>query len=224
MKKKALLIALALAGSATVSGQTSDQPEPGREEKSITNEGADRSELTDNGLSHEIDKTTIIDSLQAIRKDPASVKFHSAMCYDMSMPPVDTTFICPACGEETKYYAASFMGKVADLVPYLNRSFKQAKVKIDADFSDFCSKCCKDASKEPELKFTTHCLDCGQTFDWKATKFEELDQLSLLFLSFPITEVNQGQIGTEKIEPEKLSEYLSNRFLCPLCRDKHGLK
>jgi len=53
---------------------------------------------------------------------------------------------------------------------------------------------------------------------------EELEQLSLLFVSFPVTEVDQGHLGQQKIEPEKLSEYLSNRLLCPACREKHGLK
>ena len=218
MKKKALLLAVALASAATVSGQTSIPPEPAKEGNSSTNEGVD------NALSQEISKATIIESLQAIQKDPASVSFHSAMCYEMSMPPLDTTFTCPTCGSETKYFAQSYQGKVADLVPYLNRSFKQARVKIDADFSDFCSKCCKDANKEPELKFTTHCLDCRQTFDWTANNIEELDRLGLLFLNFPITEVDQGHKGTQKIEPEKLSEYISQRFLCPACRDRHGLK
>ncbi len=216
MNRKALLLALALAGS-TAHAQTSTQPEPARED-------SDSIEKTCQQAVSEIDKLTIIESLQAIKKDPSQVKFHSAMCYDMAMPPMYTTFSCPTCGTETQYAYQSYQGEVANRIAYLLRSLGQIKAKTEVDFSDFCSKCSKDNDDQPELKFTTNCLDCSKTFKWTANSIEELEQLPLLFSSFPVTEVDQGQIGQQKIEPEKLSEYLSNRLLCPACREKHGLK
>lgn len=217
MKKKALLLALALAGSTTAHAQTSDQPEP-------VHETSDNAKKSGQQAISAIDKLTIIESLQAIKKDPSLVKFHSAMCYDMAMPPDYTTFSCPTCGAETQYAYQSYQGEVANRVAHLLRSLGQIKAKTEVDFSDFCSKCSKDSDGQPELKFTTHCLDCSQTFTWTANTIEELEQLSLLFVSFPVTEVDQGHLGQQKIEPEKLSEYLSNRLLCPACREKHGLK
>jgi len=217
MKKKALLLALALAGSTTTHAQTVVQPEPAREDTSSTEKSSQQA-------VSEIDKLTIIESLQSIKKDPSQVKFHSAMCYDMAMPPAYTTFSCPTCGSETQYAYQSYQGKVANNVSYLLRSLNQIKAKTEVDFSDFCSKCSKDSDDQPELKFTTHCLDCSQTFTWTANTIKEIEQLSLLLVSFPVTEVDQGHKGGQKIEPEKLSEYLSNRLFCPACREKHGLK
>ncbi len=218
MNKKALLLAAALAGSNSVNAQTAGLPEPAKDEKSIASESAE------NCMNNAILKTTIIESLQAIRKDPATVQFHSAMCYEMSMPPADTTFTCPDCGAVTQYLRQSFQGQVADQMPSLNRSLKNAAVKISVDSSDFCNNCSKNSDKEPELRFITHCLDCDQTFPWKITKIDEIDQLGLLFVSFPLTSVDMGQKGSQLIEPEKLAEYLANRFLCPVCCEKHGLK
>jgi len=217
MKKRALLLALALAGSTTAHAQTSDQPEPARET-------TDNAKKSDQHTVSEIDKLTIIESLQAIKRDPSQVKFHSAMCYDMALPPEYTTFSCPTCGTETQYAYQSYQGEVANRIAYLLRSLGQIKAKTEVDFSDFCSKCSKDNDNQPELKFTTHCLDCSKTFNWTANTIEELEQLSLLFVSFPVTEVDQGHLGQQRIEPEKLSEYLSNRLLCPACRKKHRLK
>lgn len=218
MNKKALLLAAALAGSTAVGAQTAALPESGNEEKTVPNEAGEK------GLSKEINKATIIESLQAVRKDPSTVKFHSAMCYEMSMPTADTTFSCPTCGTGTQYFKQSFAGMVSDNASFLLRSLEGAKVRMSVDYSDFCSKCCKDASRPPELRFTTHCLDCSKTFNWNVTSIDEIDRLNLLFVEFPITSIDQGQIGEQLIEPEKLSEYLSQRFLCPVCREKHGLK
>jgi len=218
MKKKALLLALALAGATTAHAQVASQPEPAREDSN------DTAKTEKNAVAGEIDKLTIIESLQAIKKDPTTVKFHSAMCYDMAMPPAYTTFSCPTCGVETQYHTQSYQGEVANRVAYLNRSLGQLKAKTAADFSDFCSKCSKDSDDQPELKFNASCIDCGQSFSWTANTIKELEQLPLLFTDFPVTEVDQGHIGEQKIEPEKLSEYLSNRLLCPACREKHGLK
>lgn len=218
MKKKALLLAAALVGSNAMGAQTSDIPETPKNINSVANESAE------NAMNQPISKAIIIESLQAISKDPTTVKFHSAMCYEMSMPPADTTFTCPNCGTVTQYFKQSFQGMVADNAPGLLRSLKNSQVKFAVDYSDFCSKCCKNGEKQPELRFTTHCLDCSKTFDWNVTAIDEIDQLALLFVSFPITSVDQGQIGTELIEPEKLPEYISHRFLCKPCRDKHGLK
>ena len=217
MKKKALLLALALAGSTTAHAQTAVQPETAPKE-------SDSSETTSQKAVSEIDKLTIIESLQSIKKDPSQVKFHSAMCYDMAMPPEYTTFSCPTCGGETQYHYQSYQGEVANRVAHLLRSLSQIKAKTEVDFSDFCSKCSKDNDDQPELRFTTWCLDCGKSFGWTANSIDELEQLPLLFTSFPVTEVDQGHLGQQKIEPEKLSEYLSNRLLCPACREKHGLK
>lgn len=218
MNRKALLLAAALASSGTVNAQNPALTEPARDENSLAGE------KTENAMNKAINKTDIIESLQAIRKDPKTVQFHCAMCYDMSMPPADTSFTCPDCGTVTQYLTHSFQGKIADHMPSLNRSLKSACVKFDVDSTDFCSKCGKNGDKAPELRFTTHCLDCGQTFSWKVTTIDEIDQLGLLFVSFPITSVDQGHKGSQLIEPEKLSEYLSNRFLCPVCREKHNLK
>jgi hypothetical protein len=218
MKKKALLLALALAGSTSAHAQTTKQPEPAREN---TN---DTIPSEKNAVAAEISKLTIIESLQAIKKDPTTVKFHSAMCYDMAMPPVYTTFSCPTCGTETQYHTQSYQGEVANRVAYLSRSLGQIKAKTAVDFSDFCSKCSKDSDDQPELKFNASCIDCGQSFNWTANTIEELEQLPLLLTDFPVTEVDQGHIGEQKIAPEKLSEYLSNRLLCQACREKHGLK
>ncbi len=218
MIKKALLLAAALVSSNSAGAQPGVKVEPAREENSSAKE------VTENSMNQEINKTTIIESLQAIRKDPSTVKFSSAMCYEMSNPPVDTTFSCPDCGTVTPYYRESFQGRVSDHLPSLIRSLKDSKVKISVDHSDFCSKCNKVGENKPELKFTTHCLDCGQTFNWNVNTIEGIDQLGLLFVSFPITSIDQGQIGEQLIEPEKLSEYLSQRLLCNTCREKHGLK
>ena len=218
MNKKALLIAAALAGSPSVNAQTTTLPEPARDENTMARGNPE------NSMSSAITKTTIIESLQAIRKDPATIKFHSAMCYDMSMPPADTTFSCPDCGAVTQYLRRSFQGKVAEQMPSLQRSLTNATVKISVDSSDFCNKCSKNIGKEPELRFITHCLDCGQTFPWKITQTEEINRLELLFVSFPLTSIDMGQKGSQLIEPEKLAEYLANRFLCPVCCEKHGLK
>jgi len=218
MKNKALLLALALAGSTATHAQTASQPVSARKDSDTTEKTADKAAVS------EIDKLAIIESLQAIKKDPSQVKFHSAMCYDMAMPPEYTTFSCPTCGTETQYAYQSYQGEVANRVSYLLRSLGQVKARTEVDFSDFCSKCSKDNDDQPELKFTTHCLDCSQTFNWTANTIGEIEQLSLLFVSFPVTEVDQGHLGQQKIEPEKLSEYLSNRLLCPACREKHGLK
>ncbi len=216
--KNALILALALAGSTSAGSQAVEPIQQKGESRASAGKGDDR------GIKSEIDRSVIIESLKAVKKDPTTVKFSSAMCYDMSMPPADITFTCPACGTQNTFAYQSYPGKVAEMVSYLQRALPDAKVKIEADFSDFCSKCCKDPQKEPELKFNTHCLDCGVVFPWKASTIEELEQLDLLFISFPITEVNQGQIGSVKIAPEKLSEYLSQRYLCPGCRERHGLK
>ncbi len=220
MKRKALLIAAALAGAAVnataQSGDLSVEPLVEPESKTIkANVGK---------KANEIEKAKIIESLQEIRKDPTTVQFHSAMCYDMVMPPPDTTFACPYCGNTAQYPTRSFAGKVADWMPSIERTLALCKVKIEADYSDFCPKCRKDTAQPRSLKFVSYCLDCGEKFNWSASGEKEVEQLTLLALKFPIKEVDQGEKGSMKIEPEKLSRYISDRFLCPKCREKHGLK
>ncbi|MEW6711248.1 MAG: hypothetical protein AB1403_15580 [Candidatus Riflebacteria bacterium] len=217
MKKKAIILAAALAGlNPTIQAQEPVEPvEPANTGEKVSTSPSEVSAL---------EKAKIIESLKAIRKDPATVKFHSAMCYDMVAPPPDTSFACPYCGEPTSYPTESFAGKVADWQASINRFLSLSRVKIEVDFSDFCSKCDKDKEAPPQLKLTSHCLDCSATFDWVVCNEEELDQLSLLSLNFPITEVDQGHLGSQKITPEKLSEYISHRMFCPNCLKKNGLE
>ena len=220
MKKKALLIAAALAGAAmNANAQTGEMPaEPSDKGEAKTQEAKNTSKVS------EIEKTKIIESLKEIRKDPTVVKFHSAMCYDMVMPPPDTTFTCPYCGETAQYRSQSFAGKVSDWMSSIDRTLALCKVKIEVDYSDFCPKCRKDAAQPQALKFVSHCLDCDANFNWSASYESEIEQLSLLAQKFPIKEIDQGEMGSQKIEPEKLSQYISERFLCPECRQKHDLK
>ncbi|MFZ5951460.1 MAG: hypothetical protein ACOYXC_12195 [Candidatus Rifleibacteriota bacterium] len=217
MKKKAIFLAAALAGLApAVKAQEPVEPvEPANSGEKVSASVIEVSEL---------EKTKIIESLKAIKKDPSTVKFHSAMCYDMVAPPPDTSFACPYCGEPTSYPSESFAGKVADWQASINRFLNLSRVKIDVDFSDFCSKCDKEKESPARLKFTSHCLDCSATFAWEINNEEELEQLSLLSLSFPITEVDQGHLGSQKISPEKLSEYISHRMFCPKCLSRNGLE
>jgi ribosomal protein L37AE/L43A len=220
MKKKAFLIAAALAGASinanAQSGELPVEPLDQPEVKATTGKSGNK--------ANEIERTKIIESLQQIRKDPTTVQFHSAMCYDMVMPPPDTTFTCPYCGNTAQYSTQSFAGKVADWMPSIDRTLALCKVKMEVDYSDFCPKCRKDEAQPRSLKFVSYCLDCGEKFGWSASGEKEIEQLSLLAQKFPIKEIDQGEKGSMKIEPEKLSQYISNRFLCPKCREKHGLK
>lgn len=219
MKKKALILAAALAGTAA-NAQSPQTLQPDSFEKKVS---APQPKINSE-VESKVNKTTIIESLKAIRKDPTTVKFHSAMCYDMAMPAPDTSFSCPNCGISTSYLTQSFSGKVADWMPSVKRIIKNSAARISVDFSDFCSKCNTRQEAEPELKFVTDCIDCGKQFQWSVKNETELEQLSLLALKYPIKEVDQGQMGSQLIAPEELADFIAKRFLCPDCRQKNGLE
>ncbi len=220
MKKKAFLLAAALVGvTSTTLPQTSEP-----NDLVTTTDSGVEANSTAKDARNGITKTTIIESLKTIRKDPATVKFHSAMCYDMVMPPPDTTFSCPACGATTQYKTQSFAGKVADWVPSLERMLGMIQARNRIDYSDFCTSCRKNGDQAQQLRFTTHCIDCSKTFNWSVNNEHELEQLRLLTVNFPVTEVDQGEKGSNLIAPEELSQYLSHRLLCPECRQKHNLE
>lgn len=219
MKKKALILAAALAGTAA----HAQSPQPLQPDSFDKNLSAPQPK-TNSEVGNKVNKTTIIESLKAIRKDPTTVKFHSAMCYDMAMPAPDTSFSCPNCGISTSYQTFSFAGKVADWMPSVKRIIKNSAASMSVDFSDFCSKCKTSQGAAPELKFVTQCIDCGKQFDWSVKNETELEQLSLLALKYPIKEVDQGEKGSQLIAPEKLAEYIAKRFLCTDCRQKNGLE
>lgn len=219
MKKKALILAAALAG-ATGHAQSPQSLQPDSFEKKVS---APQPKINSEAEGA-ANKATIIESLKAIRKDPTTVKFHSAMCYDMAMPAPDTSFYCPECGSSTSYQTRSFAGKVADWMPSVKRIIKNSAARISVDSSDFCSKCKTRQEADPELKFVTHCIDCDKQFEWSVKNETELEQLSLLALKYPIKEVDQGEKGSQLIAPEKLADYIAKRFFCPDCRQKNGLE
>ncbi|HOY65446.1 MAG TPA: hypothetical protein PLP29_01075 [Candidatus Ozemobacteraceae bacterium] len=170
-------------------------------------------------------RQALIDSLRALRREPEKVPFHSAMCYDMTMPPESVSYVCEACSGTTELSYRG-LGELSREVPYLKRSLADLPVNVHLDASPLCSKC--GAGKTPGIELTTECGECGKSFTWTVSTADEKDRLRLLFVAHPITSFDAGPrgMGDDGPDPKRVienAEYIASRLFCEDCRKKLGL-
>lgn len=170
-------------------------------------------------------RQTLIESLRALQREPDKVPFHSAMCYDMSMPPASVRYTCETCGTVTDLpYKGP--GELSEELPYLRRSFRDLPVKVTIDASPLCSKC--GGGKPYCMVMTTECGECGKAFSWNISTSDDRDRLKLLFIDHPVETFDAGSKGMGRDGPDakrviENADYIASRLFCDDCRRKLGL-
>lgn len=170
-------------------------------------------------------RQALIESLRALQREPDKIPFHSAMCYDMTMPPSSVSHTCETCGTVTEVpYEGP--GELSSWLPYLKRSLADLPVKVTLDASLLCSKC--GGGKPYGILMTTECGECGKVFTWNVSTRAEKEQLRLLFLAHPIKSFDAGPLGmgADGPDPKKVAEnaeYIASRLFCESCRVRLGL-
>lgn len=169
-------------------------------------------------------RQALVESLRALQREPDKVPFHSAMCYDMSMPPSSVSHACETCGTVTEVpYRGP--GELSEALPYLKRSLADLPVRLTLDASPLCSKC--GGGKPYGISMTTDCGECGKAFTWNVSTSEEKDRLQLLFLAHPITSFDAGpkggRDGSDSKKVVENAEYIASHLFCDDCRKKLGL-
>lgn len=170
-------------------------------------------------------RQALVESLRALQREPDNVLFHSAMCYDMTMPPASVQYTCETCGAVTDLpYQGP--GELSVELPYLKRSLRDLPVKVTVDASSLCSKC--GGGKPCGIVLTTSCGECGKTFSWSVSTSEEKDRLKLLFIAHPVRFFDagpkgMGMDGTDAKRVIENADYIASRLFCEDCRNKLGL-
>lgn len=170
-------------------------------------------------------RQALVESLRALQREPDKVPFHSAMCYDMSMPPSSIPHTCETCGTVTDVpYEGP--GEISSWLPYLRRSLQDLPVRVTLDASPLCSKC--GGGKPYGIVMTTECGECGKKFSWNVSTSEEKDRLKLLFITHPVQSFDAGPKGMGMDGPDakrviENADYIASRLFCEECRRKLGL-
>jgi len=81
-----------------------------------------------------------------------------AMCYSVAGPPTEIDYVCPVCGEKTRYAATAEDQKNSEIIwevnsnlPECRRWVSQVKgIKVELDERQFCKKC-KPGIRRPVL-------------------------------------------------------------------------
>ncbi|MFZ5951461.1 MAG: hypothetical protein ACOYXC_12200 [Candidatus Rifleibacteriota bacterium] len=169
----------------------------------------------------ELSQQKLIDALKAMKNQPDSIKFHSAMCYKMALGPDTFEYSCPDCGKITSHKYHSPGGAMARQITSIRRSFANLPAKITIDEKSLCHFCGKDA--EAKLCFFTECGSCSKNFSWKITETEDLEKLEWLFLKYPLAELDIGPGRGPETDPQrvkKMVEFVSGCMFCPECIKK----
>ncbi len=218
MDKLKRMLAAMLVGAIPVSAAGQEPPLP------APNGGAAAGE-TGAWKPDEGKRQALVESLRALQREPDKVPFHSAMCYDMSMPPVSVQYTCETCGTVTDLpYEGP--GELSEALPYLRRSFRDLPVKVTIDPSHLCSKC--GGGKPYCIVMTTECGECGKAFSWNVSTSDEKDRLKLLFIAHPVDSFDAGPKGMGRDGPDakrviENADYIASRLFCEDCRKKLGL-
>ena len=97
--------------------------------------------------------------LQKIETSPAPpVTKMGAMCYDISLPPPVTEYVCPVCGEKTLYPLAenrwetpvNGLEELRGMQIQVNKQARRRDVSVTLDERQFCRKCMPDFTNVPQ--------------------------------------------------------------------------
>lgn len=218
MNRLKRILAAMLMGAVPVGGIAQ---EPGEPAAGLATGGAEAMAWKPDPLK----RKALVESLQALQREPDKVEFHSAMCYDMSMPPASVPHTCETCGTVTELpYVGP--GELSGWLPYLKRSLQELPVKVTLDASPLCSKC--GGGKPYGIDMTTECGECGKAFSWNVSASEDKDRLKLLFIAHPVQSFDAGQkgLGFDGTDAKRVIEnveYIASRLFCESCRTKLGL-
>jgi ribosomal protein L44E len=182
------------------------------------------SATSDRVIDNKVAKEKLIKALKDMKRNPESVKFHSAMCYKVSRPPKTFDYTCPDCGTVTTHKYRSKAGNMARETASIRRSLSRLPTKVSMSEKSLCSKCKQD--EKIKLDFSTSCCECGKNFVWDVDNNMDLAKMDYLFLNFPVTDVDNGLSRGPQINPKKtkeIVEYVSQRLFCPDCIKKLDL-
>jgi hypothetical protein len=153
---------------------------------------------------------------------PPDKRSSGAMCYSVSRPPTQASYVCPKCGERTLYDESNkspprdradkgTAGVVEWGIPSCRRKIQElqkvASEAMSLDESQFCRKCSPDATS-PKLVLHISYKGEKKAWDIKGIKYGDLCILHDLFTGKLLTEGEQGREFPLKDRLPRLQELL----------------